>query len=170
MNSRDEITHDTLLAVYVQVTLGASPVLNAAVKMDIKVRLDNGSVLPVTNSSMVLFDNGLGEPDIVRGDGVYSRYLTRYPTPGRYTFSISVDDNNGSAVTVVSTKGSGRSDTVPAVPKKPLKAGISTCCGSSVPVSQESLKKTGVFRRRFDGLPASVEVRSIPLSPERIRP
>merc|ERR1719461_2336680 len=125
MNSRDEITHDTLLAVYVQVTLGASPVLNAAVKMDIKVELNNGSVLSVTNSSMVLFDNGLGEPDIVGGDGVYSRYLTLYPAPGRYSFSISVDDNNDRAVFV--TKGG------PTV-KKPPKAGVSTCCGSSVPL------------------------------------
>ena len=39
---------------------GDSPVLNAAVQMDIKVELTNGSVLPVTNSSIVLFDNGFG--------------------------------------------------------------------------------------------------------------
>ena len=41
-------------------TLGDSPVLNAAVKMDIQVELNNGSVFYVTNSSMVLFDNGFG--------------------------------------------------------------------------------------------------------------
>ena len=52
-----------------QVTHGDSPVLNAAVRMDIKVELNNGSVLSVTNSSMVLFDNGLG--------GMYNQILLK---------------------------------------------------------------------------------------------
>ena len=51
-------------------THGDSPVLNAAVKMDIKVELNNGSVLAVTNSSMVLFDNGFG--------GLYNPILLKY--------------------------------------------------------------------------------------------
>jgi len=159
MDARKTVTPNSLLAVFVEVTHGDSPVLNAAVRMDIKVELNNGSVLSVTNSSMVLFDNGLGEPDIVGGDGVYSRYLTLYPAPGRYSFSISVDDNNDRAVFV--TKGG------PTV-KKPPKAGVSTCCGSSVPLPDERTKKIGVFKRHLTG--PSVDVKSIPLSSEKIRP
>ena len=49
---------------------GDSPVLGAAVKMDIKVELNNGSVLAVTNSSMDLVDNGLG--------GLYNPILLKY--------------------------------------------------------------------------------------------
>ena len=44
--------------------------VNAAVKMDIKVELNNGSVLAVTNSSMVLLDNGVG--------GSYNPILVKY--------------------------------------------------------------------------------------------
>ena len=51
-------------------THGDSPVLNAAVKMDIKVEMNNGSVSAVTNSSMVLFDNGFG--------GSYNQILLKY--------------------------------------------------------------------------------------------
>jgi len=99
------------------------------------------------------------EPDIVGGDGVYSRYLTKYPAQGRYSFSISVDDNNNQAVFV--TKGG------PTV-KKPPKAGVSTCCGSNVPIPDNRKKKIGVFKRHLMG--PSVEVKSIPLSSEKIRP
>lgn len=159
MNDRDTVTHDTLLAVYVEVTRGDSPVLGAAVKMDIKVELNNGSVLAVTNSSMDLVDNGLGEPDIVGGDGVYSRYLTRYPAPGRYSFSIFVDDNNNQAEYV---RAGG-----PAV-KKPPKAGVSTCCGSTVPLPANRKKKIGVFKRHLMG--PSVEVKNVPLYSEKMRP
>ena len=115
---------------------GDSPVLNAAVKMDIQVELNNGSVLSVTNSSMALFDNGFGEPDIVGGDGIYSRHLTKYPATGRYSFTISVDDNNNQAVFV--TKGEP-------IVKKPPKAGVSTCYGSTVPIPPNRKKKIGVF-------------------------
>ena len=44
--------------------------MGAAVKMDIKVELNNGSVLAVTNSSMDLVDNGLG--------GLYNPILLKY--------------------------------------------------------------------------------------------
>lgn len=39
------------------------------------------------------------DPDITRGDGVYSRYLPRLAgRPGRYLLSADVDDNGGRAV------------------------------------------------------------------------
>ena len=79
--------------------------------------LMQGNILSVTNSSMALFDNGFGEPDIVGGDGIYSSHLTKYPATGSYSFTISVDDNNNQAVFV--TKGEP-------IVKKPPNAGVST--------------------------------------------
>ena len=76
------------------------------------------------------------EPDIVSGDGVYSRYLTKYPATGRYSFTISVDDNNNQAVFV--TKGEP-------IVKKPPNAGVSTRYGSTVPIPPNRKKKIGVF-------------------------
>ena len=30
------------------------------------------------------------EPDIVAGDGVYSRYITNYPTTGKYKYKVCI--------------------------------------------------------------------------------
>ena len=37
------------------------------------------------------------DPDLVSGDGIYSRYLTTYPFPGKYVFTITVTDNSNTA-------------------------------------------------------------------------
>ena len=35
----------------------------------------------------------LSEPDLVAGDGVYSRFLTNYPGVGTYSIAITASDN-----------------------------------------------------------------------------
>ena len=35
----------------------------------------------------------LSEPDLVSGDGVYSRFLTNYPGVGTYSIAIAASDN-----------------------------------------------------------------------------
>ena len=37
------------------------------------------------------------EPDLVSGDGVYSRYLTTYPGVGTYSVAIIASDNQVSS-------------------------------------------------------------------------
>ena len=37
------------------------------------------------------------DPDLVSGDGIYSRYLTTYPFPGKYVFTIIITDNSNTA-------------------------------------------------------------------------
>ena len=37
------------------------------------------------------------EPDLVSGDGVYSRYLTTYPGVGTYSVAIIATDNQVSS-------------------------------------------------------------------------
>ena len=108
----------------------------------------------------MLYNNfPFSEPDIVSGDGVYSRYLTKYPATRIYSFTISVDDNNNQAVFV--TKGEP-------IVKKPPKAGVSTCYGSTVPIPPNRKKKIGVFKPHLIG--PSVDIKSIPLSLEKIQP
>merc|ERR1719445_2309432 len=92
----NKISGDNLMAIFVQVTHGDSPVINANIEVNITVRMNNGSVGRVNNLTML--DNGYGEPDTVAHDGIYSGYVTQYPGPGRYSVQVQVDDNRGQAV------------------------------------------------------------------------
>ena len=58
---------------------------------------------------MRLMDNGNGDPDLMSGDGIYSRYLAVYPNAGRYEFSVAVDDNRQRAYFVNSNAGKNTS-------------------------------------------------------------
>lgn len=45
-----------------------------------------------------LLDTGSGDPDLMRGDGIYSRYFSpETGGPGVYTFEITVTDNGNTA-------------------------------------------------------------------------
>ena len=82
-SSTEMVTDDNPLKLFVQVERGSSPVLEARVKVMIKVHLSNGSS-EVDLEPIELLDNANGNPDIMSGDGIYSRYLTNYPGVGRY--------------------------------------------------------------------------------------
>ena len=68
--------------------LGDSPVMDAHVSVDIVVDQKNGT--QITLPPVELFDRGGGDPDIVSGDGVYSRYLTSYASAGRCLSQLQV--------------------------------------------------------------------------------
>ena len=99
----------------------------------------------------------ISDPDIVSGDGIYSRYLGRYSDPGRYRFTISVDDNDNTAYYIEETNE---------VQKPPLSTNRTkinyadlyytaeshrTCCGSTVQVDPDRRVKTGKFIRSVIG-------------------
>jgi calcium-activated chloride channel regulator 3/4 len=84
--------------VYAQVMQGNLPINDAFVEM---IVIHNGRRV----STKQLFDNGSGEPDITRGDGVYSRYFA-VDEPGMYTFKIFVTDNGNTAYTSASSRDS----------------------------------------------------------------
>ena len=99
----------------------------------------------------------ISDPDIVSGDGIYSRYLGRYSDPGRYRFTISVDDNDNTAYYIEETNE---------VEKPPLSTNRTkinyadlyytaeshrTCCGSTVQVDPDRRVKTGKFIRSVIG-------------------
>ena len=45
------------------------------------------------NQRILIFSFSLSEPDLVAGDGVYSRFLTNYPGLGTYSIAIAASDN-----------------------------------------------------------------------------
>lgn len=79
------------IIVFTQVTQGSLPIIDAFVEMT--VTLPNGRSV-----KLQLFDNGSGDPDITRGDGIYSRFFSA-DDPGLYKFSIQATDNGNTAYT-----------------------------------------------------------------------
>jgi len=86
------------LVLYVEVTRGGSPVLGASVEVVATRPGFNGSA--PYREEFSLLDNGGGDPDITKGDGVYSRYFSTITgKAGAYTFNVVVGDNGNTAYT-----------------------------------------------------------------------
>ena len=76
----------------------------------------SGYLSPVTTT--MLLDNGNGDPDLNRQDGIYSRYLTGLPVEGRYSVKVLVDDNHSKAFAPLKVYGEPtRSCCVDVIPK-----------------------------------------------------
>lgn len=86
------------LVLFAQVTWGGAPVLGAAVEVMATRPGVNGSA--PHREKFALLDSGGGDPDLTRGDGVYSRYFsTLKGGAGVYTFEVVVTDNGNTAYT-----------------------------------------------------------------------
>uniref|UniRef100_A0A8B9Q4W9 Chloride channel accessory 2 n=1 Tax=Apteryx owenii TaxID=8824 RepID=A0A8B9Q4W9_APTOW len=83
--SKDINDYPNPVVVYVQVSQGFSPILGANVTAIISP--ENGDPI-----SLELFDNGAGS-DIVKNDGIYSKYLFSFPGSGRYSLKVHVQAN-----------------------------------------------------------------------------
>ncbi|XP_047110046.1 calcium-activated chloride channel regulator 1-like [Schistocerca piceifrons] len=105
----------TPLILYTEVKRGDYPVLGARVEVIATYPGKNGS--GAHRDKFELLDTGSGDPDITKGDGVYSRYFTAQ-AEGMYTFEISVMDNGNTAYSW--------QDIAVSEP-------YSECCGSVVP-------------------------------------
>ncbi len=120
-------------SLYTQVLKGDNPIINAKVQASVSLELSsNGTKLNLGH--WPLYDNGFGDPDIMQGDGIYTRYLT-FQHRGRYTFNIEVTDNNNKAF--YATQFASKPGTV--------------CCGSSVLSHIKSMKRVGTFTRHQSG-------------------
>ncbi|XP_066453413.1 calcium-activated chloride channel regulator 1-like [Eleutherodactylus coqui] len=69
--------------VYATVTQGLSPVLGA--KVIAYIEAQDGTMI-----TLPLLDNGAGA-DIIKNDGIYSRYFTSYKGNGRYNLKVRVE-------------------------------------------------------------------------------
>ncbi|PIK56365.1 putative calcium-activated chloride channel regulator 1-like [Apostichopus japonicus] len=96
-DSLTDVSSQHLIA-FAEVRQGFSPVVNCRVVATIED--------PIGQSMEIeLLDNGAGA-DITTGDGIYSRYVTKYGGEGFYGIRISVDDNNGTAL-ILNQHGAG---------------------------------------------------------------
>ncbi|KAM9324775.1 calcium-activated chloride channel regulator 1-like [Gastrophryne carolinensis] len=77
------------MVVYAAVRQGLLPVINAKVTAIIE---------PTTGPtiSFELLDNGAG-PDIIKNDGIYSKYFTKFSVNGRYSLKVQVESKDNKA-------------------------------------------------------------------------
>ncbi|XP_045617959.1 calcium-activated chloride channel regulator 1 [Procambarus clarkii] len=95
------------VVVYAQVWCGGSPVVSARVEAQLQRLGLNSTGSRYSPISFLLLDNGNGDADMTRHDGVYSRYLPPLEAPAaRYTLTISLTDNSGAAQIIGTTHAS----------------------------------------------------------------
>ncbi|XP_063590890.1 calcium-activated chloride channel regulator 3A-1-like [Penaeus indicus] len=127
--------------VYAEVKQGSNPVIGATVR----AYIDHISI-PEEAMELDLLDNGQGA-DSQAGDGIYSRYLTQYPSTGRYIVRAqawnngSAFINNGFTANRAPHRRHARVFTA-----KPLEMPI-YCCGSKVPFNAEIAEYAEEFSR-----------------------
>ncbi|POI30098.1 hypothetical protein CIB84_006153 [Bambusicola thoracicus] len=83
--SKDTTYYPSAMVVYVQISQGFSPILGASVTAI--VSSENGDTV-----SLELLDNGAGS-DIIKNDGIYSKYLFSFSGNGRYSLKVHVRAN-----------------------------------------------------------------------------
>ncbi|XP_071983614.1 calcium-activated chloride channel regulator 1-like [Engystomops pustulosus] len=76
------------MIVYASVTQGLVPVTGVKVRAIIETDVGNITYLD-------LLDNGAGA-DVVKNDGIYSKYFFSYPENGRYSLKVRVEGKDGS--------------------------------------------------------------------------
>ncbi|KAF7265700.1 hypothetical protein GWI33_020783 [Rhynchophorus ferrugineus] len=102
-----------LLVLLAEAKYGDLPILGAKVEVTI-TKIGINDTTP-QKSIIYLMDTGSGDPDITKGDGVYTRYFSP-DDAGLYTFETTITNNDNTAYTWSSAKQSE---------EKP-------CCGSSI--------------------------------------
>lgn len=84
------------LVLLAEVKRGEFPIMGAKVEVVVTRPETNGSV--VYKDRFELLDTGSGDPDITKGDGIYTRYFSAAAGgPGVYTFEVTVTDNGNTA-------------------------------------------------------------------------
>ncbi|XP_043556054.1 calcium-activated chloride channel regulator 3A-1-like isoform X1 [Chiloscyllium plagiosum] len=83
--------------IYAQVSQGFSPVLFA----NVTVIIERPTGPPIEQQ---LCDNGLSA-DIVKNDGIYTKYFSKYSGYGRYNFKVRVQGKEGKTKTAIRTGG-----------------------------------------------------------------
>ncbi|XP_059491187.1 calcium-activated chloride channel regulator 1-like [Neocloeon triangulifer] len=149
------------LALYVEVKQGDWPVLSARVEVKV-TKVGNDSGHPYEDR-FELLDTGSGDPDITRGDGVYSRYFTGHAQggAGTYRFEVLVDDNGNTAYTWQTTRDSlGRRSVLdedqlyPSGQLLSVNSASGRCCGSAI--WPQAVHQLVAFQRNLP--PLDVEV------------
>jgi hypothetical protein len=117
LSSEAEHNPSKPLLVYVQVNRAIYELIQEAV-VEVELIYESGQTI----SKFELLDNGLGDPDITKGDGIYSQYIVDIRNQGYYQINATVKDRNGK-VKVAKNFGST---------SLPVKHTAKTCCGSKI--------------------------------------
>ncbi|XP_025412425.1 calcium-activated chloride channel regulator 1-like [Sipha flava] len=124
------------LAIYAEVKRGNFPVLGAKVEVFVTRPGLNGS--NSHREKFDLLDTGSGDPDLMKGDGIYSRYFNpMIGGPGIYTFEITVSDSSSNAYTWQNSLPRN-------IEKNPINI-ESHCCGSFM--TSPSVEQLNPFQR-----------------------
>ncbi|KAG7163964.1 Calcium-activated chloride channel regulator 2-like 3 [Homarus americanus] len=87
-------------------------------------------------------------PDTMENDGIYSSYLTKFPSTGRYSLDCEVDSTEDTVVPgqPVSNTRKRRNTR-----EGPLGPSLDLCCGTNMPFDPSTTSPTGAFRRKATG-------------------
>ncbi|GLG98032.1 Uncharacterized protein GBIM_04671 [Gryllus bimaculatus] len=108
------------LVLYAEVKKGDYPVMGAKVEVIVTRPGRNGTQF--FREKFEMLDTGSGDPDVTKGDGIYSRYFSAAGSAtGLYTFEIIVTDNGNTAYSWQDNLIPPNGDSGP------------VCCGSAVP-------------------------------------
>lgn len=84
------------IRIYAEVKKGDLPIRSAHVEVTMTNFQCNATY--DCSKTFRLLDTGSGDPDITRGDGIYSRFFSAAETgPGIYNFEIAISDNGNTA-------------------------------------------------------------------------
>lgn len=116
--------HDTQspIVIYVEVKKGELPVVDALVEVVITRPDIYCAAASKCEQRIRITDSGNGDPDITKGDGIYTRYFSPNGGAGTYQFDIEITDNGNTAYSLPDHYNPEMYQTV-----EPR------CCGSIVP-------------------------------------
>ncbi|XP_055587922.1 calcium-activated chloride channel regulator 1-like [Uranotaenia lowii] len=115
--------------IFAEVRRGELPVSSALVEVTVtrpdKVCQAGTGMVSECRERFRLLDTGAGDPDITKGDGVYSRYFNaeEFGGAGAYQLEVTISDNGNTAYSMAENLGYGVSSYNP----HPVR-----CCGSSI--------------------------------------
>lgn len=109
-----------LIIVYVEVKKGDRPVNEALIEMIVTQPEKQCEMANKCEQIIRILDSGNGDPDITKGDGIYTRYFYPNNGSGIYQFDIQVTDNGNTAYTLPDIFDSSEYSDL-------------NCCGSLIP-------------------------------------
>ena len=141
------------LRLFAEVLKGDLPIRSAHVEVTVTKHQCNATY--DCSRTFRLLDTGSGDPDVTRGDGVYSRYFSAAETgPGTYSFEVTVSDNGNTAYSL-------SEDAVADKSRAP-----EPCCGSVV--QTPSKQPLPPFERTLPKITLLISRDQLPSGPEKL--
>lgn len=129
--------------VFVETKSGPQAGFVQQVNARLEVRDEMGNIVQNVN----MLDDGLGSPDITRGDGIHSQYVQRAHRPGYYKVSVELSGSqlnsprrNLQQGQASSVSGAGQHSDQD-----------NTCCGSFIPAAPTPVSTKHLSRRLYCG-------------------